>query len=254
MKKDNTLPSGIHDLLQLGEKMGGGLALHGPWLKMTQTPEGAFRAILEGCRETERNYAEARAAQGAAGKESTAADKVLTRWLTSARAFLTIDFGTEWSAVWFQIGATQGRTAVPKRMPLRLELARGMVDYFKKNPEATYPGWGITAERGEAHRERLLQAQRELIRVSVDRATKKQARDAAERALRRKMRQVVVILGTTIRPEDRRWLEFGLRQPQRSLGETRLVLAPPAVSEFPLPLALPAPAAASASAQDAAAA
>jgi hypothetical protein len=32
------------------------------------------------------------------------------------------------------------------------------------------------------------------------------------------MRQVVVILGISIRADDSRWLDFGLNRPQRSLG------------------------------------
>jgi hypothetical protein len=48
------------------------------------------------------------------------------------------------------------------------------------------------------------------------------------RTLRRKMRQVIVILGVSIRRDDARWLDFGLNRPQRSLGEKRPAAVPAA--------------------------
>ncbi|MDQ6765673.1 MAG: hypothetical protein M3Z22_06185 [Verrucomicrobiota bacterium] len=54
----------------------------------------------------------------------------------------------------------------------------------------------------------------------------KRAWDAAERALRRKMRQAVVILGVTIRGHDQRWLDFGLNRPQRAPGGKRALVSP----------------------------
>jgi hypothetical protein len=221
MTTDNTLPSGIHDLMRLGGEMAEGLGLHGPWLRMTQTPEPAFRAMLERLRQAEMRYGEARAAKGDAGKESTAADKVLTHWLTRARGFLTAFFGRKWSEGWLQIGASSRSTAIPKRMEPRIALARGVVDYFAKNPKHAYPVASLTAKEGEAIRERLVRAQRDLRMAKADCIVKKRARDAAERTLRRKMRQVVVILGVSIRRDDARWLDFGLNRSQRSLGEKR---------------------------------
>lgn len=240
MTTDNTLPSGIHDLLQLAGEMADGLGLHGPWLRMTQTPEGAFRAMLERLREAEMRYGEARAAKGAAGKESTAADKALTDWLTRSRGFLTAVFGRKWSEGWLQVGATSRSTAIPKRMEPRMALARGMVHYLAKNPQHEYPVAGLTAKVGGAMRERLVRAQRDLRAAKSQCILKKRARDAAERALRRKMRQVVVILGVSIRPDDARWLAFGLKRPQRSLGTARSALAPGRDATLSEPVVLPA--------------
>lgn len=166
-------------------------------------------------------YGEARAAKGEAGKQSTAADKVLTDWLVRSRGLLTIVFGRKWSEGWLQIGATSRSTAIPKRMEPRIALARGMIHYFAKNPRRESSMVGLTAKDGEAIRERLVRAQRDLRKIRAECIVKKRARDAAERALRRKMRQGVVILGVSIRTDDARWLDFGLNRPQRSLGEKR---------------------------------
>ncbi|MBA3832144.1 MAG: hypothetical protein H0X34_09675 [Chthoniobacterales bacterium] len=239
MITDNTLPSGIHDLLRLGGEMAEGLRLHGPWLKMTQTPEAGFQTMLERLRRAEIIYGEARAAKADAGKESTAADKVLTDWLVRTRAFLTAVFGNRWSESWLQLGVTSRRTAIPKRMEPRISLARGMAHYLGKNPQYEYPVAHITEKDGEAIRQRMVKAQRELRAAKADCIVKKRARDGAERALRRKMRQVVVILGVSIRPEDRRWLDFGLHRPLRSLGTRRLIVSEEAGPSVSTPLVLP---------------
>jgi hypothetical protein len=239
MTTDNTLPSGIHDLLRLGGEMAEGLKLHGPWLKMTQTPEAGFRATLERVRKAEAIYGEARAAKGDAGRESTAADKVLTDWLVRARAFLTTILGKRWSESWLQVGVTSRRTAVPKRMEPRIALARGVVDYLTSNPQYSYSIAQITGKDGEAIRQRMLKAQRALRAAKADGIAKKRVRDAAERALRRKMRKVVVILGVSIRANDPRWLDFGLNRPQRLAGGRRLAVPQETGENTSAPLALP---------------
>ncbi len=214
---------------------------------MTQTPEAAFRAMLARLREAEARYADARVALGEAGRESTAADKVLTKWLVRSRSFLTLVCGN-WPVVCLQIGLPLRRSAVPKRMALRLQMAAGLVAFFARDLKSNLPQGGLTAEHGGAVHERLERAQRELRLARVECRQKKRARDAAERALRRKMRQVVVILGISIRADDRRWADFGLRQPQRGLLRGRGLATPAAAAsesitlpEVPLKV-LPAPA------------
>jgi len=54
------------------------------------------------------------------------------------------------------------------------------------------------------------------------------------------MRQVVVILGVSIRADDARWLDFGLNRPQPSLGSARSVLAPETAAPLSAPVLLPA--------------
>ena len=53
------------------------------------------------------------------------------------------------------------------------------------------------------------------------------------------MRQVVVILGVSIDPEDARWLEFGLNRPRRSLGKRRVLASQTADLSPIAPIALP---------------
>jgi hypothetical protein len=221
MKTDNTLPSGIHDLMKLADDMAGGLKRHGPWLQMTQTPEAEFRALLGRLRQTEAPYGEARAAQARAGEESIAADGALTAWLVRTRAFLTIFLGRRWSVRWLPVAGAGGRTCIPKRIEPRLALAGGILEFLAANPKCTLPGAGITPENGAALRGRLVQARRDFQAAKAESRARKEARDAAERALRQKMRQVVVILGVSITPGDARWLHFGLNRPRQSVAPRR---------------------------------
>ena len=132
-------------------------------------------------------------------RNQVAADKVLTNWLVRMRCFLGVVLGRRWSERWLDVGVVNRRTAIPKRMAPRVALAAGMIQWMEKNPDYEIPAAGITAENGKAIRERMVQAQRELRAAKAACLVKKRARDAAERTLRRKMRQVVVILGVSIR-------------------------------------------------------
>ncbi len=243
MKADNTLPSGIHELMNLAGDIAEGLRRHGPFLKMTQVPEAEFRALLERLRHAETLYSEARVAKAIAGGESTAANAALTKWLVRTRGMLTIDFGQRWSERWLQAGFNHRRTNVPKRMEPRIALARSVVDFLGRHPEHERLLDKITGKSGRASLDRMLEAQRALREAKASCIARKKVRDATERALRRKMRQVVVILGVTIRPEDARWLDFGLNRPLRSLGARPAAGQPaelPAIETLPVAPASPA--------------
>jgi hypothetical protein len=232
MKTDNTLPSGIHDLFRLGEQMGDGLALHGPFLKMTQTPAEEFRGLLERLRNAETLLSEARVAKAGAGAESTAADAALLKWLVNAKRILLIVLGRKWSERWLQAGFTHRRTNIPKRMEARIALARGVTAFLSSYREFELVAIQLTGDDGRGGLERMLTAQKELRAAKVACGARKRTRDRLERALRLKMRQVVVILGVSIAANSDRWLAFGLNRPMRAAGGRRPVVAGTAPSEL----------------------
>ncbi len=221
MRTDNTLPSGIHDLLGLGERMAEGLTLHGPFLKITQVPADDFCALLERLRHAEALLSEARAAQSVAGQESTAADRALNWWLVCAKAMLCCVISQKWSVRWVEAGFLTSCRSVPKQMDKRIARARTLSTFLKRNSGLQAPPTALTSDAADIALGRLLEAQKTLRGATVACKTRKRTRDELEKALRRQMRMVVVILSMTIPAHDDRWLAFGLNRPSRAAAKRR---------------------------------
>jgi hypothetical protein len=205
----NTLPSRIHNLLLLAERIAHGLEMHRPWLGITQVPPDEFKRTLDAFRNAETGWSTARNAKAAAQTRMTAANQALSAWLAKARLVMMLARGAKWSERWSEIGFTHGGTNVPKRIELRIALARRLVVFLALHPNFGVPFAHVTATHGRSIYERMIHARDALEVASAHCATNKRQRDAVECLLRRMVRQVVLVLRATIGPADPRWLAFG---------------------------------------------
>ncbi len=126
-----------------------------------------------------------------------------------------LTLGAKWSQHWLVAGFTHRRTNVPKRIGARIELARQLVEFFATHPQCEFVFAGVTAEAARAIHSRIVHAQEKMRTAKVEGLTKGRERDKAERALRWEMRSIVLRLSAALRPEDPRWLAFGLHQPRQ---------------------------------------
>jgi hypothetical protein len=219
----NTLSSEIKDLLLVAERIASGLEAHGPWLGMTQVPAGEFRRILDETGKAETAWLASWNAKGYSQTRMVAADEALAGWLAKARLVVMLARGAKWSERWVETGFTHRRMNVPKRIELRIRLARRLVVFLALQPDFGVPFADVTAACGRSIYERTIQTRDALEVATTDCMMKKRQRDAAERVLGRTMRQVVSILGSTIAPTDPRWLEFGLNGSVAGSPRTRRV-------------------------------
>jgi len=209
----NTLASGIDDLLFLAGRIAHGLETHGPWLGMTQVPADEFRRILDEVGKAETAWSAARSAKEYSQTRMAAADEALAAWLEKARLVMMLARGAKWSKRWIETGFTNREANVPKRIEPRIALARRVVFFLALHPYFGVPFADVTAALGRSIYERMIHARAALDAAVTDCIMKKRQRDAAERVVRRMMRQVIRILGATIAPADQRWLAFGLNRP-----------------------------------------
>jgi hypothetical protein len=236
----NPLPSGINDLLLLADRITHGLEMHGPWLEMTQIPADELRRIRDEVRKADTAWSAARSAKASAESRMTAADEALTAWLTKARLVVMLARGAKWSEQWIETGFTHRGMNIPKRIEPRIALARRLVVFLALHPDFGVPFADVTAARGRSIYERMIQLRAHLDVTTADCTMNKRQRDAAERALRRTIRQVILMIGSTIAPADPRWLAFGLNRPAPNSPPTRQHrrrddLAEPPVKPIPLP-------------------
>ena len=208
----NTLPSGIHDLLGLATRMLAGRETHGPWLRLGTAEE--FGCALAAMRTAESAFATARTCRAEVGRRGAAADAALTAWLAKARLVLMLALGGEWSERWLASGFTHRGTNVPKRLGARIELARRVVEFLESHPEYAVPFANVTASGGRALHEEITTSAREMREAACEAGGLKRIRDAAEKHLRWKMRGTVGILSVVLDKSDPRWLAFGLNMPK----------------------------------------
>ncbi|MBV9009603.1 MAG: hypothetical protein JO354_10645 [Verrucomicrobia bacterium] len=222
----NTLPSGIYDLMHLAESIALGLDNYGQWIKLGgEVPE--FRAALKTLREAESAFASQRSEKAAAATWMNAADAALTEWLAKARLAVMLARGMRWSHTWIEAGFTHRRTNVPKAIAPRIELARRLVDFLSSHPQFGVAHAEVTATHGRKLYDDIVAARQVHRRLTGACNDAKRARDAAERHMRCQMRSIIVLLSAAMRSNDSRWLEFGLNKPRARRCETWVERAAP---------------------------
>jgi len=208
----NTLPSGIHDLFFIAERMHAGLERHGRWIRIDHAD--AFAEILTTARETENAYAIARARKALAGQRFATADEALTAWLAKARLVVMLALGAAWSERWIEAGFTHRGTNVPKHFAGRTELARRLTAFFAAHAEFAAPFADVTPKKGREIYEQCRDAEAQARSAKAEADEAKKRRDAAEKILRRQMWGTGRMLHSALGKSDPRWQEFGLNQPK----------------------------------------
>jgi hypothetical protein len=236
----NTLPSGINDLLLLAERIAQGLETYGPWLGITQIPAGEFGRIFDELGKAETAWSAAMSAKRYSQTRMAAADEALDAWLEKARLVMLLARGAKWSQRWIETGFTHRGRNVPKDIERKIALARRVVIFLALHPTFGVPFADVTAACGRSIYEQMIQARAARDVAVTDCMSKKRQRDAAESVLRRTMRQVILILGASIMPADPRWLAFGLNQPVPGSRRTRHVHGRNFAGALAEPIPLPA--------------
>jgi fibronectin type III domain protein len=121
---------------------------------------------------------------------------------------------------------------VPATIPERTQLCGKLADFFAGNPsyEVKTDKVDVTAAKATALFTAMNAANNALGPVNTDAGKKKDARDAADSALRSLMRTVINILNETLDANDPRWDTFGLNRPgsDTTPGQVTHVTAEPA--------------------------
>lgn len=224
----HTLPFGIHALMQLAESIAHGLETNGPWLQTTQTQPAELRTALDNLRESEAAFASLQSEKAAAGRWTNAANKALTDWLAKARLAVMLARGVQWSEAWLEAGFMDRGTSVPKAIGPRIELAWRVIGFLARNPQFGVAHANITASHGRKLYNDIVSARQVRQQLITECHDAKAARDAAERKLRQKMRQIAVLLGVSTKASHTRGHALS-NQPFARALERRALAARPAV-------------------------
>lgn len=155
------------------------------------------------------------------------ADKAGRKRISCCRLRLVPLLGYAFNAGWDAAGFPDRSTQVPESQAVRLTLLRQLGSYFTLKPEHASEDMGATAAACLADYEALSDGRSGVNRIKSQLRTAVSAKNAALKALRRRMRGVIDELGLLLTDDDARWLRFGLNLPARPT-------APEAVSSVTL--------------------
>ena len=209
----NELPKSSGELFTLADDMAGGLHKYEAAIGVKQNTEVALRTALTAAVGAEGDFREATSTLNALEKSRGAADAAAAVFIKAARAVLVQSLGELWSDQWLATGFPNQSTAVPKRQPELLQLCAALHIYLAANPGKEIPQLGVTAAVAQARHDGLQAARHAVEEGMADAETKRNARDAAVAALRKRMRGLIAELEQLLDENAPEWAAFNLNAP-----------------------------------------
>ncbi len=208
----NPLPKDIDLLIALGEKAADGAAAHETAIGLLQNTETRIRADLTSLQTAQQDFLTGRTASVNATSAKQTADANGKAFIATAKGVLAPVLGGQWSSAWLPTGFVNS-LAIPKSIDERLTLLGMLRDYFTANPAQENAQLNVTAAQAGALHTALSDAQAASAAALVDKGQKRAARNAARKALEKRLRGLVYELGQLLGPADPKWLAFGLNIP-----------------------------------------
>jgi hypothetical protein len=217
----NSIPSGYDAHVSLAEDAADGAQQHGAAISLAQNTEAKIRTdlvALTGDPEATPPIPGAQPVYNAAKSAKTAASSAQRTAESNARAFagksvnvLKNFLGTQWNSAWQAAGFQGGSLAIPTDpLPLLGELRA----YFTAHPtHEVSPVLGVTAAACLAQSTALSNARSAVNDATVTLGQAKQARDAAQQKLSKRMSGLLAELGQLLEDEDPLWYAFGFDRP-----------------------------------------
>ena len=209
----NRLPDKLDDLETLAEDMADGLHTHEVAVGILQNTEARFRPVMVALQLGQQNYLTAKSTKRTRTTTQTVKDSNGKAFIGRTRAVLIPYLGTDWSEAWAPTGFPNQSTAVPSKIAERQSLLLSLQGYLNATPAHENSPLGVTATAAGALFAELSDARSAVNQALFELNQKKSVRDAAEVALRRRMRGLIDELTELLAADDPLWYAFGLVPP-----------------------------------------
>jgi len=210
---NNAIPRSRSDLFTLGEKAADGLNAHESSIGIMHNTEVVTRSELATARTANNLFQAAKAARLSTTEAQDAADANGVKFITAARDVLKTKLGASYSQAWAEAGFTSNSLAVPRTIGKRMELLKSLELYFTAHPAHEVAALNVAHGQAATLHEALSTAVSAANAGRGDQRGRREASDAAEEALRSRLRGLVGELTQLIGDTDERWLDFGFRVP-----------------------------------------
>jgi hypothetical protein len=191
----------------------GGLGRYGSEINVVLITQAILNNARVAAEAMTLGFNEARANKKAAVAAQAAADLAGDKFILKARNVLALYLGQQYSEDWAPTGFPNQSTATPDTMDERQTLLHALQNYFANHSVYENADLGVTAEQARLLNDTLVAARSAVDESYTQMAAAKNARDAAVRELRRRMRGCIEELSQLMEDNDPRWYAFGLNPP-----------------------------------------
>jgi len=208
----NPLPRTIDLLMALAEDAADGAAAHQTAIGLLQNTEARIRADLTALEAAEQNFQTARQTGLTLTTAQRVADSNARAFIGMAKNVLEPVLGSQWSTAWAPTGFVTSLT-IPTQIAERQTMLASLRDYFTAHPAHEIAPLNITAARATTLHTALSDARSAANAGLVDRGQKRAARNAARKALEKRVGGLIAELDQLLEGSDPIWLAFGLNTP-----------------------------------------
>jgi len=209
----NTIPDGYASLMVLGCDAKAGAAAVGASIPLLINTEALIAADVAAAESSQLVYKTTGAGLAPLSAALKAQRELAYSFCFTARDLLRVYCGREWCEAWLATGFVDDSVAVPRSYAGLRELLVGLNNYFTLNPTHENAAVGITAALANT-RVVALQSAHEAINARwalIE--SKKQLRDGAVVALRKRLSGLCKELSQRLEDLDPRWIDFGFNMP-----------------------------------------
>ncbi len=209
----NPTPDDDDVLISLTEDLADGCHLHEVALGIKQQTEAVMRAVLLAGKTALLGLGTAKVLRGQKEGLLDTADAAGTLVLKNCRQRMVKLYGPDFNANWEAAGWPNGSTAVPRTSDDWFTLLGAMDLYFQATPAAESDAFDATAAICQTAHEAVSNARGALNVAESGVTTAKNTLVTTMKTLRKRVRGLIVELGTLMAEDDPRWEDFGLNIP-----------------------------------------
>ncbi len=209
----NPTPDDDDVLISLTEELADGCHLHEVALGIKQQTEAVMRAGLLASKTALLGLGAARVLVDQKNDLFQAADAAGETVLKNCRLRLVKLFGTQYNSNWQAAGWPDQSTKIPLSQDKRLTLLGALDLYFTANPSAESEDMDATAAICHTAHEAISDARGAVNVADSGVTTAKNTLTSTMKTLRKRVRGLIVELGTLMADDDARWEQFGLNIP-----------------------------------------
>jgi hypothetical protein len=209
----NPTPDDDDVVLSLTEELADGCQLHEVALGIKQQTEAVMRAGLLATQTALLGLGTARVRVDDKNDLFQAADAAGETVLKNCRLRLVKLFGTQYNSNWQAAGWPDQSTKIPLKQDKRFTLLGALDLYFQANPSAESAEMEATAAICHTAHEAMSDARSAVNVADSGVTTAKNTLATTMKTLRKRVRGLIVELGTLMADDDPRWEDFGLNIP-----------------------------------------
>jgi hypothetical protein len=213
------LPRSANDLLQFGAQFARAIESHRHDLPLGEVASNLY-PMLEQLRNRIDDLVSANSTRQMSTQRLVLSNKALEDWLAKARLVITLARAARPDAS-AQSGFADRTFRIPRRLSDRIAVARSLVSFFARRPEFGVAFAEVTAAKGRALYERVVQSGEMLQLAKSDCELIRQQQTAIATEMRQILRRAVSLLKTQLNGSDVRRTDFGLIPSQVRRRNTR---------------------------------